>query len=137
MITVNDTDTTATSAEAPAENAATSVDRPSDAAITRAELATAKVYRRPAPIRRQYIKSEITDPPPLTRITRAGEVRLKLHLSLLWLSSGYPHETSFPASAWAELLDLDDPLGRGARRVNEAVGWLESERFIDVERKRG
>jgi len=36
-----------------------------------------------------------------------------------------PHDLAYPARAWATLLGLPDPAGRGARRINEAILWLE------------
>src|SRR5205823_14327958 len=53
---------------------------------------------------------------------------------LLWIAANPPHDTTFPSRAWAELLDLDDPGHRGARRVQEAVAWLETNRFLRSEK---
>jgi hypothetical protein len=41
-------------------------------------------------------------------------------------------QLAFPARAWAQLFDLDDPEGKGAHRVNEAQRWLEENKFITV-----
>jgi hypothetical protein len=68
---------------------------------------------------------------------QGGAVRLKLYLAILWIAAKDPHDVSFPARAWAELLDLPDPSGGGQRRVRDAVAWLETEQFIEVERKSG
>ncbi|WP_134738562.1 hypothetical protein [Nocardioides sp. 503] len=68
---------------------------------------------------------------------RGGQVRLKTYLSMIWLAANPPHDVQYPARAWATLLDLPDPEGRGARRVNEAIGWLESHAFVGVEMQPG
>lgn len=59
-------------------------------------------------------------------------VRLKLELSMLWLAARAPHELIYSARAWAVLLDLPAAEGRGARRVQDAVRWLEQNQFIDI-----
>jgi hypothetical protein len=63
---------------------------------------------------------------------RGGQVRLKTYLSMLWLAAAPPHDVSYPARAWATLLDLPDPQGKGARRINDAISWLEKEKFVTV-----
>lgn len=67
---------------------------------------------------------------------RGGQLRLKLYLSLLWICAAPPHEAVRPARAWAGLLGLDDPAGRGARRVQDAMRDLQ-ERQMVVIRNRG
>ena len=39
---------------------------------------------------------------------------------------------SYPNRAWAALLDLPDPEGTGARRVADALRWLEAKRFVEI-----
>jgi hypothetical protein len=56
---------------------------------------------------------------------------------MLWVASAPPYDTSFPARAWAELLDLPTPAFAGARRVADAVRWLEHEGFLDARRSPG
>jgi hypothetical protein len=68
---------------------------------------------------------------------RGGSVRLRLYLSFLWLAAAPPHEITYPARAWAELLDLDDPSGSGARRIADAVRWLEARNFVEVVNRAG
>jgi hypothetical protein len=68
---------------------------------------------------------------------RGGQVRLKTYLSTLWLAGAPPHDAAYPARAWATLLDLGDPSGRGARRVNAAIAWLEENQFLTVEARPG
>lgn len=67
---------------------------------------------------------------------RGGQLRLKLYLSLLWICAKPPHEVVRPARAWAGLLGLDDPAGRGTRRVQDAMRDLQ-ERNMVVIRNRG
>ncbi len=62
---------------------------------------------------------------------QGGEVRLKLYLSMLWLASGPPHDTTHPAYSWARLLGLDDPDGNGKRRVLDAIDWLDANAFLE------
>ncbi|GAA14948.1 hypothetical protein GOALK_120_00060 [Gordonia alkanivorans NBRC 16433] len=59
-------------------------------------------------------------------------MRLKTYLSMLFIAGAAPYDVSYPARAWATLLDLDKPDTKGARRVNEAVSWLESNEFVTV-----
>ncbi len=73
----------------------------------------------------------------MARLLRSSSVRLKLYLSLLWMSAGQPHDTKFQASLWAELLALEDPLGRGARKINAALAYLEGEGLVRLERRPG
>jgi hypothetical protein len=63
---------------------------------------------------------------------RGGVVRLKLYLSLLWMAVGDGHSVTYPARTWATLLGLAEPNTRGARRVNEALSWLEEEGFVSI-----
>jgi hypothetical protein len=118
--------------------------RPSERALTHLDDAGRRVRWRRTQIRRSFINAERGDgsEAPLARIVkggRAGGVRLRLMLGLLWMGGGgdYRHEVSFPARAWAELLDLRDPPGAGQRRVREALAWLERERLINVVRAPG
>lgn len=95
-----------------------------------------------APIRLAFMIDEHnTGLPPVVRLLRGGrggEVRLKLFLSMLWLAPRRTRrEMPFRSSFWAELLDLDDPSGRGARRIGEAISWLEQQHFISAIRRPG
>jgi len=86
------------------------------------------------------LKSASNPTSPLGRIIRGGrggKVRLKLYLSLIWLSAAPPHDSAYPSRAWATLLGLPDPAGLGARRINEAVRWLEANNFVTVELRPG
>lgn len=70
---------------------------------------------------------------------RGGEVPLKLYLGLLWLSSKPPYDSDFPSNAWARVLDLPDPDGKGARRIQNAAARLAGEdmRLVDLESRPG
>ncbi|MEU3649435.1 hypothetical protein AB0E59_39095 [Lentzea sp. NPDC034063] len=67
---------------------------------------------------------------------RGGQLRLKLYLSLLWVCAAAPYEAVRPARAWAALLGLDDPGGRGTRRVQETMRELQERNLVRL-RDRG
>lgn len=101
-----------------------------------------------APVRRCFLRRDAAgwDPlsdaslPPLATMLkgRAGEVRLKIYLTLLWLAAAAPHLVrGKPAQAWARLLGLHEPDSLGATRVRAALTWLEKEGFAYVNRGRG
>jgi hypothetical protein len=79
--------------------------------------------------------------PPLARLLRGGrggEVRLKLYLTMILIAARAPHDIeNVPARAWAETLNLDDPAGLGARRISDALRWLDEQRFISLTSRRG
>jgi hypothetical protein len=80
--------------------------------------------------------------PPLAQLIqggRGGEVRLKLYLTacLVTAASPYAYTHATASRSWAEALNLDDPGGKGARRVSTAFGWLHENRFLDVDKKKG
>jgi hypothetical protein len=87
-------------------------------------------------MRRVFVEREdISVPTPLAQMIRGGrggEVRLKTYLSMLFIAGAAPYDVSYPARAWATLIDLDKPETKGARRVNEAVSWLEANEFVTV-----
>jgi hypothetical protein len=81
-----------------------------------------------------------TTPPIATFIRggRGGEVRLKLYLTLVLVGVKAPHTiNNVPASTWAEMLDLAEPDTLGARRVSDALQWLNNHQFIDLDSQRG
>lgn len=117
---------------------------PSEAALDAAAAIEKRLkLRRAAPLRVTFMRRPATVGPtssPLAQTLRGGrggEVRLKLLLAFLWFASAPPYDLTYPARAWATLLDLPDPTGRGVRRVNEAIKWLEGSRFITVENRPG
>jgi hypothetical protein len=87
-------------------------------------------------------RADSSDPPPrltlLMRGGQGGEVRLKLYLTMALLAVSPPYDIPpFPARSWAAALGLDDPDHNGARRVNDAIGWLAERHFLVSERRRG
>jgi len=118
------------------------VRRPRPIALTAAANVAKRNHKRQLPLRRAFAErpDNIDKPTPLARMLRGGRggsVRLRLYLSFLWLGAAPPHELTYPARAWAELLDLDDPSGAGARRIADAVRWLEKNKFIEVTNRSG
>lgn len=116
--------------------------RPEPATLDAARTVKARLgERKTAPIRRRFVeRTDLSEPTPLARVLRGGrggEVRLKLELSFLWFAAKPPHELNYPARAWATLLGLPDPEGRGTRRIREATIWLERNGFIVVEQHPG
>lgn len=116
--------------------------RPRPIALTAAANVAARNHNRALPLRRAFAErpDNADRPTPLARMLRGGRggsVRLRLYLSYLWLGAAPPHELTYPARAWAELLDLDDPEGAGARRIADAVRWLEKNEFITVTNRAG
>jgi hypothetical protein len=74
----------------------------------------------------------------MVRGGRGGEVRLKLYLCLDLVATKSPYRLiGMPARLWAEMLSLPDPEGRGARRVSDALDWLDAHKLVAVERHRG
>lgn len=112
--------------------------KPSTATVAAAQTVERRLgARTTAPIRREFVErvTPTAGDPPLARMLRGGRggaVRLKLELSFLWFAAKEPYRLTYPARAWATLLDLPDPSGNGARRVNDAVLWLEDQGFITV-----
>ena len=87
-------------------------------------------------------RTDATDPPPplaqLMRGGQGGEVRLKLYLTMSLLAVSPPYDIPpVPARAWAEALELADPGRNGARRVNDALIWLDRHKFVESEGRRG
>lgn len=78
--------------------------------------------------------------PPLAQLLRGGrggEVRLKLELSFLWFAANPPHDLTYPARMWAILLGLEDPEGRGTRRVRQAILTLARFELIAIDPRPG
>ncbi len=90
-----------------------------------------------------------TDPaapsPAMARILRGGggrggATRLKVYLSFLWLARNATRDRAvfaYPAQQLAALLGLPAPRSAGARRVQEALRWLEEEGFVALDRRHG
>lgn len=116
--------------------------RPRPIALTAAAAVASRNHGRQLPLRRAFAeRPDNTDTQtPLARLLRGGRggsVRLRLYLAYLWLGAAPPHELTYPARAWAELLDLDEPETAGARRIADAVRWLEKNNFITVTNRAG
>lgn len=80
-------------------------------------------------------------PTPLVRLIRGGRgggVRLKIHLTMMLIATRSPHHirTPFTHQAWARLLNLSVEDG-AARRVADALRWLEQQGFIEREPRQG
>lgn len=107
-----------------------------------AESVARRVHDRNAPVRWSFVMcfGDDSPPSPMVRMLRGGRggvVRLKLYLSFLWFAAAPPHDVTYPARAWAGLIGLDDPEGNGARRISDAIVWLEREGFVTLERRPG
>lgn len=119
---------------------------PSPEALKVAALIKDRLGRRvSAPVRIAFIGAHGDDReagtvPPLARILRGGrggEVRVKLELTFLWFAVNPPHDLTYPARAWALLLDLDDPETGGTRRVRQAINALNAADLIAVATRPG
>jgi hypothetical protein len=80
--------------------------------------------------------------PPLALLLRAskgGALRVKLYLAVLWQAGGGDerHAVTWPARAWAALLDLPEPEGRGDRRIRDAFRALEEAGLLTAARAAG
>lgn len=102
------------------------------------ELAESSRRRIDAPVRKSFVRPRTSDAGPVAPLAqiyrggRSGIVAVKLYLALLWRCSAEPFSTDKPARAWATLLDLDDPEGKGARRVKSAFRALADAKLIAV-----
>jgi len=115
----------------------------SDSALSAAGDLATRVKGRSAQVRRSLLvradDSRVTSLMLLLRgredrtVGRGGDLRLKLLLSLLWVAGAEPYDVSYPARAWATLLDLREPEKAGARRVSQALQWLDDHKFARVE----
>lgn len=79
--------------------------------------------------------------PPLARMLRGGqggEVRVKLYLTMTMLAAGPKHDIrSIPARTWAQMLALPDPEVNGARRITDALNWLQHEKLVKLDSRQG
>ncbi|MEU2106374.1 hypothetical protein [Nocardia sp. NPDC019255] len=102
-----------------------------------ADLAKRSTRTKSVPVRTAFVRdSDQQGAAPMARLIasggRGGGVPVKLLIALAWASVAEPYDTAFSARAWARLLDLPDPGGRGARRISEALRKLEAERLVAV-----
>jgi len=96
--------------------------------------------REVVPLAKDFIRRDDGQPPPLATLMRGGrggEVRLKLFLSMNLLAVRDPFDVRpLPARVWAEMLNLPNPETNGARRVNEAITWLQRHKLISIDDRR-
>lgn len=97
--------------------------------------------RQAIPITKAFLcRATDNDPlPPMAQMLkksgRGGGLPLLLYIALTWRSVAKPFNTHKPAEAWARLLALPDPQGRGANRIRRALHVLEDVRLIRRESK--
>jgi len=63
---------------------------------------------------------------------RGGRTRLALLLSLWWVNSKSPYDSTRPASWWADLIGITDP-DRGSRTVTANMHELARRRFVTID----
>lgn len=106
-----------------------------------AEQFDARAGRETVPVRAAFIAAPTpVSPPPLTKLLRGGrggEVKVKLLLSMIWVAVAEPYNVSIPARAWATLLGLEDPEGRGAARINAATRRLVEAGYLKADKRPG
>ena len=67
-----------------------------------------------------------------------GEVRMKVYLTIVLLAVGAPYRIrTFAGPTVAEALGLPDPSVTGARRVTDALRWLDEHNYIRLDRRPG
>jgi hypothetical protein len=99
--------------------------------------------RKAIPLRKSFVRVEkgADSPPPLAELVkrggRGGGVIVKLYLAIVWRCSGGDFDTDISARTWANLLGLEDPNFKGARRVAKAIKTLEECKLISVSPRRG
>jgi hypothetical protein len=88
-----------------------------------------------------FLRDELNGDPPLARMIRAGraDVRLGIYLCLVARATDTPHDVrnNPTPAAWAKMLGLVDPKGKGARRVTSAFKWLEREGLLSLKSRTG
>ena len=89
-----------------------------------------------------FVRGDGTTKPPLAAMLRGGrggEIKLKVYLSVTLLATDSPFDIRqlIPARRWAEMLALPDPETHGARRVADALNWLDQARLIELGRQPG
>ncbi|MGX4711443.1 hypothetical protein KI427_18490 [Rhodococcus ruber] len=110
----------------------------STVSLDMARQLAASTRRIDTPVRKSFVRPMTEGAGPIAPLAqiysggRSGVVAVKLYLALLWRCSTAPFSTDKPARAWATLLDLEDPEGKGARRVKDAMRTLESAQLISL-----
>jgi hypothetical protein len=129
---------------APAQRLTILTRLPSATSKTMLQSLVTRSKRSVVPFELGFVRRSVDEaslpPPPLARMLRGGrggEVRLKLYMSIQLIAVSHPYNVTRSASSWAALLSLPDRGVNGARRVNDAIRWLEQHQLIRVERRRG
>jgi hypothetical protein len=87
-----------------------------------------------------FVRDQADQDPPLAQMLRGGqggEVRLKLFLTMALLATDPPHKINpISSRVWASALTLPDPESRGARRISDALRWLNDHKppFVSLDR---
>lgn len=88
-----------------------------------------------------FVRDDADGEPPLAKMVRGGrggEVRLKLYLTMTLVAVHKPYDIkSLPGRPWAEMLGLPDPARNGARRIGDALDWLEKADLVKIKRHPG
>ncbi|MEV6932068.1 hypothetical protein AB0M46_47325, partial [Dactylosporangium sp. NPDC051485] len=62
----------------------------------------------------------------------------KLYITMTMLAARPPYDIqNVPSRRWAELLALPDPETNGARRIADALNWLQSAKLVELQRNPG
>ncbi|WP_137726528.1 hypothetical protein [Prescottella subtropica] len=115
----------------------------STASLDAARELAMSTRRIDTPVRKSFVRPMTEDAGPVAPLARiysggrSGVVAVKLYLALVWRCSSAPFSTDKPARAWATLLDLKDPEGKGARRVKDAMRTLEAAGLITLTEQAG
>lgn len=105
------------------------------------KMKRSSMARVDTPLRKSFVRTTGQTPPPLATFFRKGgrgaEADLKVYLVLLWRCSTRPFTTEISARQIAQLLDLEDPAHKGARRVAAALERLQERRLVKLTPRRG
>lgn len=117
------------------------IERPPQEAIDRLEKAVDKSKRHSSVrLPQTFARDRLSkDPlPPLAELMQGGgEVRLKVMLTVLMMATKAPHSRKVSSKDMAAMLNLRDPEGAGARRVNKALKDLEGLLLVRRDREPG
>jgi hypothetical protein len=114
-----------------------------DRAIDLLTKAVARSKRtKGVPFSPAFIRATTGGRPPLSQLIydgggQGGGVRLRLYMSLKMMASHAPYDVKTPPTPrqWARRFAL--PEDNGARRVNNALKWLEAHKLIKLEQRVG
>lgn len=91
--------------------------------------------RKNIPVRKAFIRDDSGETPfqKLYVGGKSGALVVKLYLLMIGRASKPPFEIiDTPASGWARALGLQDPRGKGARKIKNALKKLEELQFIEL-----